>query len=126
MRISQHGITRRLKISRRCIRQTNRKFDSFHTFNAKPGSGHPQKVTKRQERLIKLQQLRDDTYFLADFVRYAHTDLNISISRSIVSRILRDYNFYSYIAPRKPRIIPVQRRNGLQWYYEHLNGSSKD
>jgi transposase len=85
-----HGISRRLKISRRCIRQTIRKFDQFHTFNAKPGSGRPQKVTIRQERLIKLKQLRDDTYFLADFVRYAHTDLNLSISHSTVSRILRD------------------------------------
>jgi hypothetical protein len=52
-------------------------------------------VTKREERLIKLQQLRGANYFLADSVRYTHTHLNLSIGPSTVSRILRDYNMYS-------------------------------
>ena len=76
--------------------------------------------------MIKLQQLRDDTLSLADLVRYAHTDLNVSISRSTISRILRDFNMASYIAPRKPRISHIQRRNRLQWCYEYLNWSVKD
>ncbi|CAF4817896.1 unnamed protein product, partial [Rotaria sp. Silwood2] len=32
----------------------------------------------------------------------------------------------SYIAPRKPRITPVQRRNRVQWCYEHLSWSATD
>jgi transposase len=76
-----HEISRRLKISCRCIRQTIRKFDQFHTVTTKPGAGRPRKATDREKRLIKLQQLRDDTFSLADLVRYAHTDLNLSISR---------------------------------------------
>ena len=125
-RTHTHEISRRLQISRHCIRQTIRKFDQFNTFNTKPGAGRPRKVTERQERLIKLQQLRDDTYSLAELVQYASAELALSVSRSTVSRILRDYNMHSYIAPRKPRITPGQRRSRLQWCYEHSNWSAKD
>ena len=110
-----------MKIFRRCIRQTIRKFDQFDIVTTKPGAGRPRKVTEREKRLIKLQQLRDDTYSLADLVRYAQTDLSLSISRT-----LRDYNMISYIAPRKPRITPAQRRDHLQWCYEHLNWSTEE
>ena len=54
--ISQHVISRQLKISHRCILQTIRKFDRFHNVATKPGAGHPQNVTDREKRLIKLQQ----------------------------------------------------------------------
>jgi transposase len=126
MRITQHETFHRLKISRHCIRQTIRKSDQFHRFNAKPGSGRTRKMTKHQERLIRLQQLRDDTCSLAESVRYAHTDLNLSISCSTVSRILRNHNISSYIPPRKPRITSVQSHNCLQWCHEHLNWSVED
>ena len=66
--ISQHEISRQLKISRPCIRQTIRKFDRFHNVATKPGAGRSQKVTDREKRLIKLQQLRDDTCSLSDLV----------------------------------------------------------
>ena len=78
MGISQHEISRQLKISRRCIRQTIRKFDHFHNVATKLGAVYPQKVTNREKRPIKLKQFRDDTCSLADLVRYANTDLNSS------------------------------------------------
>ena len=121
-----HEISRRLKISRNCILQTIRKFDQLHIVTTKPGAGRPQKVTRREKRLIKLQQLRDDTFSLPDLVRYARTNLNLSISTSTISRILRDYDMISYIAPRKPRITPTQRRDRLQWCYEYLNWSMEE
>ena len=55
--ISQHEISRQLKISRECIFQTIRKFDCFHNVATKSSAGRPQKVTDREKRLIKLQQL---------------------------------------------------------------------
>ena len=80
--ISQH------EISRRCIRQTICKFDHFRNVATKPGGERLQKATDREKRLIELQQLREDICSLADLVRYAHTDLNLSISRPTISRIL--------------------------------------
>ena len=121
-----HEIFRRLKTSRRCIRQTFGKFDKFHTVATKPGAGCPPKVTNREKNLIKLQQLRDDTGSLADLVRYVNTNLNLSIGRSTISRILQDYSTISYIAARKPRITPTQRRNRLTCCYDHLNWSIND
>ncbi len=44
-----HEISRRLKISRQCIRQTIHKFDQFHTIATKPGAGRPKKVTDRMK-----------------------------------------------------------------------------
>ena len=110
MGISQHEISRRLKISRRGIRQT---FSKLHTVSTKPDAGRPPKVIDHEKRLIKLQQLRDDTGSLVDFVQYVNTNFNLSIGRSTISRILQNYNIVSYIASRKLRITPIQRRNRL-------------
>ena len=120
------GTTSRLCISRCCILQTIRKHHEFHTVATKPGAGCPPKVTDRQKRLIKLQQLRDDTLSLNDLVQYAYTELNLTVHRQTVSCILRGYDMVSYIAPKKPQITPTQRRVRLQWCYKHLSWSEKD
>ena len=124
--ISQHEISRRLKISCRCIRQTLREFDKVHTIVTKPGAGRPPKVTDREKRLIKLQQFRDNTSSLADLVRFINTNLNLSIGRPTISRIFQDYNMVSYMTPRQPRITPTQRQNRLTWCYDHLYWSIND
>ena len=104
-----HQISSQLNISCKCIRQTIYKFDKFHTLATKPGAGGTPKETERQKRLIKLQLAQDDTLSLTDLVRFARTDLSLIITRQTVSRIHRDFDMVSYIAPRKPRITPVQR-----------------
>ena len=97
-----HQISSQLNISCKCIRQTIYKFHKFYTVVTKPGVGRTPKVTERQKRLIKLQQVWDDTLSLTDLVRFARTDLNLTITRQTVSRIFRDFDMVSYIAPRKP------------------------
>ncbi|CAF1485208.1 unnamed protein product [Rotaria magnacalcarata] len=119
-------ISRQLNISCKCIRQTIRKFDKFRTACTKPGAGRKPKVTERKKRLIKLQQVRDDTLSLTDLARFARTDLNITISQHTISCILRDFNMISFIAPKKPRITSAQRRTRLDWCYEHLSWSIND
>ena len=76
--------------------------------------------------MIKFQQVRDDTLSLTDLVHVARTDLNLTITRQPVSRILRDFDMVSYIAPRKPRITPAQRRTRVAWCYVHLSWSVND
>ena len=97
--------------------------DKFHTIATKPGAGRTPKVTEGQKRLIKLEQVRDDTLSLTDLVRCARTDLNLTITRQTVSRILRDFDMISYIASRKPRIIPAQRHTRVDGYYQHFSWS---
>ena len=76
--------------------------------------------------MINLQQVRDNTLSLTNLVRFARTDLNLTITRQTVSRILRDFDMVSYIAPRKARITPAQRRIRVVWCYEHLSWSVND
>ena len=83
-------------------------------------------MTERQKRLIKLQQAQDNTLPLTNLIRFARTDLNLTISRQTVSRILRDFDLVSYIAPRKPRITPAQRCTRVAWCYERLSWSVND
>ena len=116
-----HKISRQLKISCRCIRQTIHKFDKYGTVATRPGAGHPKKTTNRQTRLIKLEQIGDEKHSLTDLVRYANANMSLSISTSTISRILRQYNMPSYIAPRKPRVTPKQRRARIDWCNEHLS-----
>ncbi|CAM4832324.1 unnamed protein product [Rotaria magnacalcarata] len=78
-------------------------------------------MTRRQKRAIKLQQLRDDTLSLNDLVRYAQASLNLNISRQTVSRILREFDLVSYVAPIKPQITHEQRRCRIFWCYKHLS-----
>ena len=101
-------------------------FDKFHTVATKPGAGRTPKVTKHQKRLIKLQQVQDDILSLTDLVRFARTDLNLTITRQTVSRILQDFDMVSYVATRKPRITPAQRHTRVAWCYEHLSWSVND
>ena len=76
--------------------------------------------------MIKLQQVQDDTLSLIDLIRFACTDLSLTITRQTVSRILRDFDMVSYTAPRKPRITPAQRCTRVAWCYEHLSWSVND
>ena len=125
-----HEISRQLNIYCKCIHQTIYKFDKFHTVTTKPGTDCTPKVTERQKRLIKPQQVRDDTLSLTDVVHFARTDVDLTISRQTINCILRDCGMISYIAPKKPRITPVQRCTRVDWCYEHLswlvNDWSKD
>ena len=121
-----HQISSQLNTSCKCIGQTIYRFDKFHTVSTKPGAGRTPKVTERQKRLISLQQVRDDTLSLTDLVRFARTDLNLTITRQTVSRILRDFDMISNMAPRKPRITPAQRRTRVAWCYERLSWSVND
>ena len=120
--IYQHQISSQLNISCKCILQ----FDKFHTVTTKPGTSRTLKVTERQKRLIKLQQVRDDTLSLTNLVRFARPDLNLTITRQTVSRILRHFDTVSYIAPKKPRITPAQRCTRVACCYEHLSCSLND
>ena len=124
--VHAHKISRQLKISRRCIRQTIRKFDRYGTVATRPGAGRPKKTTNRQTRLIKLEQIRDETNSLTDLVRYANTNMSPSISTSTIGRILRQYSMTSHIASRKPRITLKQRRARIDWCNEHLSWSVAD
>ena len=121
-----HQISSQLNISCKCIRQTIYKFDQFHTVATKPGAGRTPKVTEHQKRLIKLKRVQDDTLSLTDLVRFARTDLNLTITRQTVSRILRDFDMVSYIAPRKSQITPAQRCTRVACCYEHLSWSVND
>ena len=51
------------------------------------------------------------------------TDLNLTISRQTVSRILHNFDMVSYIAPKEARITPAQRRTLFDYCYEHLSWS---
>ena len=119
--MSPHQISSQLNISCKCIRQTIYKLDKFHTVATKAGAGRIPKGTERQKRLIKLQQVRDDALSLIDLVRFAPSDLNLTITRQTVSRILRNFDMVSYIAARKPRITPAQRHTRVACCYEHLS-----
>ena len=65
----------------KCIRQAMHKFDTFRIVATKSGADRTPKVTERQKRFIKLQQVWDDALPLTDLARFAHTDLKLTISR---------------------------------------------
>ena len=63
---------------------------------------------------------------MTDLVRFARTDLNLTITRQTLSRMLRNFDMVSYIAPKKPRITPARRRTRVAWCYEYSSRSVND
>ena len=125
--MSQHKICWQMKSSRRCILQTIRKLDTYGTVATRPGAERSRKTTVRQtRRLIKLEQIRNETNSLADLARYVNMNMNLSIITLTINRILRQHNMVSSRALRKPRITPKQRRARVDWWNEHLSWSVQD
>ena len=77
--LSKTVIAQRCNVSRNCVIQTIRKYNEEHTVSTKVGTGRPSKLTDRQKRAIKLEQLRDDTLSLNDLVRYTQAYLGVKI-----------------------------------------------
>lgn len=124
--LSKTAIAERCNVSRNCVIQTIRKYDKERTVSTKPGGGRPSKLSERQKRSIKLEQLRDDTLSVNDLTRYVQTFLGVTIGRSTVSRILNEFDMISYVAPKKPKIKPIQRKRRVSWCYEHRGWSNSD
>ena len=108
--MSQHQISRQLNISCKCIRQTIGKSDKFHIIAVKSGAGRTPKMIECQKRLVTLQRGPDNTLPLIDIVRFASIDLNLTISRQTVRRILHDFDMISSIVSKRPRITTTQKR----------------
>ncbi|CAF3082356.1 unnamed protein product [Rotaria sp. Silwood2] len=124
--LSKTVIAQRCNVSRNYVVQTIRKNDEEHTVLRRLGAGRPSKLTDRQKRAIKLEQLRDDTLSLNALVRYTQTNLGITIGRSTASRILNEFDMISYVAPKKPKMKPIQRKRRIIWCYEHRGWSNND
>ncbi|CAF5151435.1 unnamed protein product, partial [Rotaria sp. Silwood1] len=45
----------------------------------KPGSGRKLKLTERQNRAIKIEQLRYDTMFLNDLVKFVQINFDVTV-----------------------------------------------
>ena len=76
--------------------------------------------------MIKLQQVRNDTLSLTDLFRFARTDLNLTITRQTISRILRDFDMFRILHLENLELLPAQRRTRVAWCYEHLSWSVND
>ena len=76
----------------------------------KSGAGRTPKMIERQKRLVTLERVPDNTLSLTDLVRFASINLNLTISRQTVSRILHDFDMISSIVSKGPRITTKQRR----------------
>jgi len=73
-----------------------------------------------------LEQLRYDTLSLNDLVRFAQTNLGISVGRSTISRVLNEFGMTSYTLPKKPKLTSAQRKDRVSWCTGHLDWSIDD
>ena len=123
---SKTKIAQHCHVSRNCVLQTIRKYEKQRTVAIQPGAGRPSKLSEKQKRSIKLEQLRDDTMSLSDLVRYVKTTFDVIISRSTISRILNKFGLVSFILPKKPSVNSRQRKTRTKWCLEHLEWTIVD
>lgn len=111
--LSKRTIAKKCDVSHNCVIQTIRKYTEEGIVSTRSGAGRPPKLTDREKRAIKLEQLRDDRLSLNDLVRYTKTYLGKVIGRSTISRVLSEFDMISYVAPKKPKIKPIQRKRRI-------------
>ncbi|CAF4192434.1 unnamed protein product, partial [Rotaria sordida] len=68
--MSKHMISKHCEVSRNCVMQTIRKYDETQSVATKPGSGRKPKLTERQKRAIKIEQLCYNSISLNDLVKF--------------------------------------------------------
>ncbi|CAF4222959.1 unnamed protein product, partial [Rotaria sordida] len=86
----------------------------------KPGSGRKPKLTERQKRAIKIEQLHYNSISLNDLVKFVQINFDVTVRRSIISEILNSFSLFSYVAPKNSAINRQQRKNRVDWCREHL------
>ena len=64
----------------------------------------------QQKRAIKTEQLRYDTIALNDLVKFVQINFDVTVGRSIISRILNNFGLFSYVAPKNQQLIDNNKR----------------
>jgi len=114
-RVAEHLQVHRSTISRLLARHR-----ATGSVRDRPRSGRPRVTTQRQDRLIRLQHLRNRQQQATETARTTPGRHNNRISAQTVRNRLRRHGLRCRRPYRGPPLTAVRRQNRLQWCNRHL------
>lgn len=95
-------ISRTLKVTRCCARNTISAYQNRNTVKTQSGAGRPRVTSTRTDRII-IQKAKKDRSVTANRIKtQLNQELKIKVSRETVNRRLLENNLKSAVATRKP------------------------
>jgi transposase len=124
LNVSNREIGRRLNISEFCVRTTIKNFEASGSVNDKPRSGRPRKLSTRDENMLYTLSRRNPKAGVSELSAQINDSLvNKTVSRTTISKLLREKDLNSYHAARKPLLTFTDRQKRKKWCRERLNWS---
>lgn len=118
-------ISRRLMISRKCVRNTIIAYEESNTVKNKSRSGRPRVTTARDDRLI-VKEVKKDRFITANSLKNKLKEQSgVNVSRQTINRRLLKKNLKSAVAARKPLLTKKNRKARYDWCKERLTWSTE-
>ena len=115
---SSRKIAKELKfISYKGAQKIIKKYKEHKIITNLPRTGRPKPTTERENRLIKLEVLKDDEV-TAEKIK---ENLNLNVSPSTIRRRLNSFGLFGRIARNKPKLSSKNKASRFEFAKEHLN-----
>lgn len=113
--LSQQGkvsreIAKVLLIDKSTVNRIITKYKSTNSLIDKPRSGKPRKTTKRVDKIIKTKSIADVKKTAVDISRELREEYLADVSRSTISRRLKEVGLIGRVGVKKPLITAKNRK----------------
>lgn len=120
-KLSQHAISKKLGVSRSCVRTTIRNYQRTKSVREKTRTGRPRKLTAKQERQLFLTARR----YPKLSIKKIEKKIGMASAATIGRRLL-DFKLMSFVAETKPMLTVRDRLRRYLWCKKRLNWSHRE
>lgn len=112
-------IAKMLKVGKSTVSDLLKKYNSGGGLSDRPRSGRPRKTTQKIDRVIRRKSVADVRKTATCIAEELRQENLSDVSRSTVSRRLRDFGLFGRVGVRKPFISKKNKAARLQFARDH-------
>jgi transposase len=124
--ISNKEIAKITGLTVRGIQHIKKRVNHTHSFQDKPRTGRPHKLTERNKRLIPKLLKKKETKTATAISKSLKIHNNINVSRKTVSRALKSMGYSCRIKKKKPKLTEKHKKARLAWAKAHESWTSEE
>lgn len=115
-------MARQMGRARATISAFKKKYEQTGELGRKKGSGRPRKTTKRQDRNVIREMLKNRKVTAKEIIN----EVGLGVSQRTVRRRLNEKGYSSFFQRKRPFINKRNRRKRVKWARDHLNWTDDD
>lgn len=115
-----------LQIDKSTVNRIINKFKTTNSLKDKPRSGRPRKTTARTDKIIKRKSVADPRKTAVDIANELRDENLADVSRSTVSRRLKEVGLIGRIGVKKPLIKPKNKKIRLEFAKKYQHWTEAD